>query len=96
MYNHMYCRSACVPFVENQVRNVPQITPYRFSGWSKKRRDRRWDTWRSIRHGPLCRRCLRATDTRRDTGLWRSSDGTDDGKRLTARRYVVLHPVFNF
>ena len=52
--------------------------------------------WRSIRHGPLCRRCLRATDTRRDTGPWRcSSDGTDDETRLIARRYVVCHHVFN-
>jgi len=35
-------------------------------GWSKKWRERCRDTWRSIRHGPLSRRCLRATDTRRD------------------------------
>ena len=35
------------------------------------RRDRLRDTWRSICHGPVSRRCLRATDTRRDTGPWR-------------------------
>ena len=47
-------------------------------------------------HGPLSRRCLRATDTRRDTGPWRcSSDGTDDETRLIACRYVVRHHVFN-
>jgi len=61
-----------------------------------KRRDRRRDTWRSIRHGPLSRRCLHATDTRQDTGPWRcSSDGTDDETRLIVRRYVVRHHVFN-
>ena len=60
------------------------------------RRDRRRDTCRSIHHGPLSRRCLRATDTRRDTGPWRcSSDETDDETRLIARRYVVRHLVFN-
>ena len=53
-------------------------------------------TCRSIRHGPLSRRCLCATDTRRDTGPWRcSSDGTDDETRLIVRRYVVRHHVFN-
>jgi len=60
------------------------------------RRDRQRDTWSSIRLGPLSRRCLRATDTRRDTGPWRcSSDGTDNETRLIARRYVVCHHVFN-
>jgi len=43
----------------------------------------RRDTWRSICHGSLSRRCLRATDARRDTGPWRcSSDGTDDETRF--------------
>jgi len=60
------------------------------------RRDRRRDTWGSICHGPLSCRCLRATDTRRDTGPWRcSSDGTDVETRLIARGYVVRHHVFN-
>jgi len=60
------------------------------------RRDRRRDTCRSIRHGPLSRSCRRATDTRGDTGPWRcSSDGTDDETRLIVRRYVVRHHVFN-
>jgi len=45
---------------------------------------------------PLTRRCLRATDARRDTGPWRcSSDGTDDETRFIARCYVVRHHVFN-
>ena len=53
-------------------------------------------TWRSIRHGPLSHRCLHATDTQRDTGPWHcSSNGTDDGTRLIARRYVVRHHTFN-
>jgi len=56
----------------------------------------RRDTWRSICHGPLSRRCLRATDAWRDTGPWRcSSDGADDETRFIARRYVVRHHVFN-
>ena len=60
------------------------------------RRDRQRDTCRSICHGPLSRRCLRATETRRDTGPWRcSSDGTDDETRLIVRRYVVRRHVFN-
>jgi len=43
----------------------------------------------NIRHGPPSRRCLCATDMRRDTGLWRcSSDRTDDGTLLIARRYL--------
>jgi len=55
------------------------------------RRDRRRDTCRSICHGPLSRRCLRATDARRDTGPWRcSSDGTDNERRFIARRYVFF------
>jgi len=67
-----------------------------WSGWSKKRRDGRRDTWRSIRHGPLSRCCLRATDTRRDTSPWHCwSDGTDNETRLIARRYVVRRHVFN-
>ena len=49
----------------------------------------------SLTHTSLSRRCLRATDTRRDTGPWHcSSDGTDDETRLIARCYVVRHHVF--
>jgi len=45
--------------------------------------------WKSIRHPSLSRRCLRATDTRRDTGPWHcSSDGTYDRTRLIGRRYL--------
>jgi len=48
----------------------------------------RRDTWRSICHGPLTRRCLRVTDTWRFTGPCRcSSDGTDDEIRLIVHLY---------
>ena len=68
-------------------------------GWSKKRRDDGTDDGtpggRYAMHGPLSRRCLHATDTRRDTGPWRcSSDEVDDQTRLIARSYVVRHHVF--
>jgi len=44
----------------------------------------------------LSRRCLRATDARRDTDPWHcSSDGADDETRFIARRYVVCYHVFN-
>jgi len=69
------------------------------TGWSKKQRDDATDDGTPAARyatGPLFRRCLRTTDTRRDTGLWHcSSDETDDETRLIARRYVVRHHVFN-
>jgi len=76
--------------------NFTQVTVGLKSDGTTGRWDRRRDTWRSICHGPVSRRCLRATDAQRDTGPWRCSrDGTDDETRFIARRYVVRHHVFN-